>query len=261
MRKQTSTKSVFHQLAELDDPAGPVDLAEPDDRDDPDSTSPAVAAAADADAADDAEATEDVADADDAQACEADGAEETEETDGADKAEEADQTGETAGTKPPGRRRRRVVAVMVGALLVAALGCAGYLGWRVKQIDETTAAGQAAMEAARNYAVILTTLDSKDIDKNYRQALDGATGEFKDQYSQGSAQLRQILIDNGAAGKGIVVDSAIKSATKTKVEVLLFVDQSVTNAVRPSPRIDRNRVMMTMQLVDGRWLASKVEII
>jgi Mce-associated membrane protein len=44
------------------------------------------------------------------------------------------------------------------------------------------------------------------------------------------------------------------------VEVLLFVDQSITNAVNPEPRIDRNRVEMTMELVDNRWLASKLEI-
>jgi Mce-associated membrane protein len=57
-----------------------------------------------------------------------------------------------------------------------------------------------------------------------------------------------------------VVDSAIKSATKTRVEVLLFVDQSVTNTVNPQPRIDRSRVAITMELVDNRWLASKVDL-
>jgi Mce-associated membrane protein len=57
------------------------------------------------------------------------------------------------------------------------------------------------------------------------------------------------------------VSAAVKSATKTKVEVLLFVDQSITNAAISSPRIDRNRIDMTMDLIDGRWLASKVEIL
>ena len=176
--------------------------------------------------------------------------------------ETTDEATETAaGERSPGRLRRRVVAVLVGVVLVAALGLSAFLGWRLKQVDDTAAAGRAALEAARNYAVILTTLDTKDIDKNYQQALDGATGEFKDEYSQGSTQLRQVLIDNKAAGKGIVIDAAVKSATKTKVEVLLFLDQSITNAVNPSPRIDRNRVQMTMELVDNRWLASKVEIL
>ncbi|OBK91099.1 hypothetical protein A5648_15455 [Mycolicibacter sinensis] len=169
--------------------------------------------------------------------------------------------GETVDGQAPGRLRRRGPAALVVVVVVGALGLSAFLGWRLKQVDDTAAAGRAALEAARNYAVILTTLDVKNIDMNYQQALDGATGEFKDQYSQGSAQLRQVLIDNNAGGKGMVIDAAIKSTTKDKVEVLLFVDQSVTNAVNPSPRIDRNRVQMTMELVDDRWLASKVEIL
>jgi Mce-associated membrane protein len=39
-----------------------------------------------------------------------------------------------------------------------------------------------------------------------------------------------------------------------------MVDQTVTNAARPDSRVDRNRMKMTMEKVDGRWLASKVEL-
>ena len=42
--------------------------------------------------------------------------------------------------------------------------------------------------------------------------------------------------------------------------VLLFVDQSVQNASVPDPRIDRSRIKMTMDYVDGRWRASQVEL-
>lgn len=52
----------------------------------------------------------------------------------------------------------------------------------------------------------------------------------------------------------------MRYATTTKVEVLLFVDQSVTNTLVPEPRLDRSRVVMTMELVDGRWLASQVDL-
>ncbi|OCB46200.1 Mce protein [Mycobacterium vulneris] len=171
---------------------------------------------------------------------------------------EAGPVDEPAAGRPRGRRR--IVSALVAVVLLAAVGGSAFLGWRIKQLQDTAAAGQAALEAARNYAVTLTTLDAKDIDKHYQQAFDGATGAFKDEYTQGSAQLRQVLIDNKATGKGIVIDSAVKSATKTKVDVLLFVDQSITNAVLTSPRIDRSRVQMTMDLVDNRWLASRVEI-
>lgn len=166
---------------------------------------------------------------------------------------------DSQSTKKAGRQR--LPLVLVAAALVVAVVAAAFLGWRLKQAEDTEAAGRAALEAARNFAVALTTLDVADIDRTYQQVLDGATGQFKDEYSQGSAQLRQVLVDNEAAGRGIVVDAALKSVTENRVEVLLFVDQSVTNSLNPSPRIDRNRVQMTMNLVDGHWLASEVELV
>lgn len=160
----------------------------------------------------------------------------------------------------PTTRRHRATVALVSAVLIAALAYSGYAGWRLHQLDARAAAGQAALAAAKDYAITLTTLDTADIDGNYARALDGATGQFKDAYSLGAKQLRQILIDNKATGRGIVLDAAVKSATTTRVEVLLFVDQSITNAVRSEPRIDRNRIQMTMELVDHRWLASQVDL-
>ncbi|TQK32055.1 hypothetical protein [Arthrobacter sp. SLBN-53] len=172
-----------------------------------------------------------------------------------------DPDGTADGTPPPhtrrlSRRRAAVVLVTLGAL-----GSSIYLGYNLFENHRVNAAADAALHAARDYALTLTTLDSAHLDDNYTRTLDGATGEFKDAYSQGATQLRQILIDNKATGTGIVVDAAVKSATVDRVEVLLFVDQSITNLANPSPRIDRNRIAMTMQRNDGRWLASKVDIL
>ena len=172
--------------------------------------------------------------------------------------------GETAPDAAPISRRRRllrrVAAAATALVFVAALAATAYLGWQLKQRNDTAAAGRAALAVAESYAVTLTSVDTNNIDQNFNQVLNGATGEFKDMYSQSAAQLRQVLIDNKAMSKGTVVDAAIKSATTTKVDVLLFIDQSISNVVNPEPRIDRSRVAMTMELVDNRWLASKVDI-
>jgi len=172
--------------------------------------------------------------------------------------------GETAAKAAPISRRRRllrrVAAAATALVVVAALAATAYLGWQLKLRNDTAAAGRAALAVAQSYAVTLTSVDTNTIDQNFNQVLNGATGEFKDMYSQSAAQLRQVLIDNKAMSKGTVVDAAIKSATKTKVEVLLFIDQSISNVVNPQPRIDRSRVAMTMELIDNHWLASKVDI-
>jgi Mce-associated membrane protein len=134
------------------------------------------------------------------------------------------------------------------------------MGWTVWQQRQITHAAHDAQEAAVAYAQVLTSIDSGTIDQNFNEVLNGATGNFKDMYSQASVQLRQLLLDNKASARGVVVDSAVQSATPNEAVVLLFVDQSVTNTNVPDPRIDRSRVKMTMERIDGRWRASKVEL-
>lgn len=186
--------------------------------------------------------------------------------------DEADADAETETVRaeggPPGEvpsRRNRVAsrvrkfAVPVLAVLtIAGLVATGILGWQVKQQADKDAAAEAGLAAAREYAVALTSVDSTNLDQDFAAVLDGSTGEFKDMYTRSSGQLRQLLMDNQATGEGTVLDAAVKSAATDKVEVLLFIDQTVTNAASPDPRVDRSRVAMTMDLVDGRWLASRV---
>lgn len=157
-------------------------------------------------------------------------------------------------------RRRRVLWVAVVVAFLALLGTTGSLGWQLWQERQVDAAAEQTRQAAVTYAQTLTSIDSARVDENFDAVLDGATGEFKDMYSQSSTQLRQLLIDNKASAHGVVLDSAVQEATKDRAVVLLFVDQSVTNTNVPDPRIDRSRIKMTMEYVDGQWRASKVEL-
>ena len=161
--------------------------------------------------------------------------------------------------KRPWRRYLRRSALP--ALLVVSLAVSGYFGWRQWQDHQVKAAGEQAQQAAIAYAQVLTSIDSNKVDENFKQVLDGATGEFKDMYTQSSVKLRQLLIDNKATARGVVVDSAIQSESTDRVVVLLFIDQTVTNTAAPDPRIDRSRIKMTMEKVDGRWRASKVQLL
>ena len=154
-------------------------------------------------------------------------------------------------------RAWRWAAIVAVAGVVAV---AGFQGWLLYEQHQKDVAAEQALDAATKYAVVLTSIDTNALDQNFTEVLDGSTGEFKDMYAKSSTQLRQLLVDNKAAAHGVVIDAAVKSATKDKVEVLLFVDQSVTNLAVPDPRIDRSRIKMTMENVDGRWLASKVEL-
>lgn len=160
----------------------------------------------------------------------------------------------------PGPAPRNVLVPALGAALAIAVAGAGFLGWQVWEQSRINQAREDVQRTAVSYAEVLTSVDSNQVDENFRQILDGATGEFKDMYSKSSVELRQLLIENKATAHGVVVESAVQSVSTDKAVVLLFVDQSVSNMKLPDPRIDRSRMKMTLEKVDGRWRASKVEL-
>jgi Mce-associated membrane protein len=181
-----------------------------------------------------------------------------------DKSENSSAEAESDAAKPNAdsdkRRSHRWIRASIrwaaGAVFIAFVAAAGYEGWLLFQQHQNDLAGSQA--AARKYAVTLTTTDPNAIDQNFTDILSGATGDFKDTYTKASSRLRKMLIDNKVATQGTVIDSAVKSATTNKVEILLFVRQSVTNSASPDPRTEITAVTMTMEKVGGRWLASKV---
>jgi Mce-associated membrane protein len=148
----------------------------------------------------------------------------------------------------------------LAAVFAGAFGLAGGLGLKIWQQHRVAEAGQSAQQTAIDYAQVLTSIDANNVDENFAAVLNGATGDFKDMYTKASVQLRQLLIDNKATAEGVVVDSAIESASPGEVVVLLMVDQKVTNTARADPRVDRSRMKITLDKVDDDWLASKVEL-
>jgi Mce-associated membrane protein len=202
----------------------------------------------------------------DSEDVEGEGAEDVDEPTDADDADDESDNGllkrkrvKTPRLKRPSRQNLR--RSILPLLLIASLAVSGFLGWKQWQEHQVKLAGQQAQQAAIAYAQVLTSIDSTKVDENFRQVLDGATGEFKDMYTQSSVQLRQLLIDNKASAHGVVIDSAIQSESTNKVVVLVFIDQTVANSASPDPRIDRSRIKMTMEKVDGRWRASKVQLL
>lgn len=150
---------------------------------------------------------------------------------------------------------RRWLAV---ATLTATVGCGG---WLAVQHYQTHLAGEQALEAAEAYVLRLSNIDADNIDRNFADITDGSTGEFRTMHTRSSVRLRQQLIDSKATARGNVAEAVLKSADRNHAVVVLLVDQAVRNADNPEPVLDHSRIRMTMDKVDGRWLASKVELV
>ncbi|ORX07038.1 hypothetical protein [Mycolicibacillus trivialis] len=159
------------------------------------------------------------------------------------------------------RRWIRVLARCAAAVAaIAVVAGAGYAGWSLFDQHRRDSSAAQALDAASAFAVTLTTADPSTVDDKVRAVIDGSTGDFHDRYTKSSAQLRKLLIDNAVTTRGTVLDIAVKSAQASQVEVLLVVSQSVSNSSVPDAGSDLVPVAITMEEVDGRWLASEVVV-
>jgi len=168
--------------------------------------------------------------------------------------------GEPAKTGRFPLRLSGLAAIAVAAVLVLAVAAAVTFGVLLQQRAATDRAGAQALATAKAYAVTVTSYDYQNLDRNFADVLDGATGEFKDQYSGASQTLRQLIANAKATAKGTVLGAGIETESADQVQVVVFVDQSISNAATTQPRIDRNRVLMTLTPHDGRWLVGKLEL-
>ncbi|ORW79340.1 hypothetical protein AWC26_17050 [Mycobacterium shimoidei] len=156
-----------------------------------------------------------------------------------------------------GRRRRWVAAVALAAVLA---GAGGYFAWSWDERHQKDVAASQASSVANKYVLTLINLDSKSMDSSIKEILANSTGEFKARYGKSNGVLRMMLLDHDATTHGTIVDSTVRSATPSRVELVYDVEQAVNTSDDPDPEIDRSRIKMTMDKVDGRWLASKVEL-
>ncbi|MGB8403913.1 MAG: Mce protein [Mycobacterium sp.] len=162
------------------------------------------------------------------------------------------------GHGPKAYQIHRPVCWAVGVLVVLLVAAAVTLGALVFQQHQRDVEAAQAVDAARAYAVTLTTTDQNTIDKNFTDITSGATGEFKDAYTKAWSQMRKMLIDNKVSTTGTVIDAAAKAVHGDDVDVLLSVKQVITSSASPDPRSDFVSMSVTMRKVGDKWLAANV---
>jgi Mce-associated membrane protein len=158
----------------------------------------------------------------------------------------------------PAHRRRRLVPVLALLLLVL-LVTAGVLGWQVREQRAVERARAQALTAAESAAVRVLSYDHRTIAADVEAAEAVGTGAFLEQYRAATAG----LAEQAAAGEVVVTATvqatSVQSAERGRVEALVFVDQMTARSDLEQPRVEQNRVRLTLERVDGRWLVSSLE--
>ena len=164
----------------------------------------------------------------------------------------------TAPAEAEGARRAWPVVptwllAALAVLAVLAVALAGYLFTQPSQasVEAATADARAAAERA---VVPVLSYDHRTLDEDQEAAHEVLTSDYQDQYDR----LFAVVKDNAGSTQTVVeaefVASAVVRGSEDRVDVLVFVNQSTTNAQSKQPVVYRNQVRMQMERVGEEWL-------
>lgn len=159
-----------------------------------------------------------------------------------------------------GRRRTALrigAAVLAVALIAAALTLAWL--WRGNLLDER--AREQALTAARQSALNLTSIDQEDFDGDVGRVLDGASGEFRTDFSGRVAQLQQLVEENEVTAEGRVLEAGLVRADRESATALVVVDSRIRNTAVPEGRVNSYRMRLELEKVGDDWRTSSLEFV
>jgi Mce-associated membrane protein len=166
-----------------------------------------------------------------------------------------------APTTAPRTLPTLVAVGVLGVLVVALVAALVVSRIQLNDNDAQSQARSSALAAAQTYAVDVASYDYQHLDQDFARVTAHATGAFKDQFQKASTSLKPLIIQYKGVAKATVRGAGVVQASTDKATVVVFVDQTVTNTNSTTPRVDRNRVTITLVHQGGQWLISQVDLV
>jgi Mce-associated membrane protein len=168
-----------------------------------------------------------------------------------------------AESAPRAKFRKHVspvrLATLFGLVVVVALGgLTGWLGFRAHQSQLAQAQRSQFLQVARQGALNLTTIDWQHADADVRRILDGATGEFYDDFAKRSQPFIDVLRQAKATTVGKITEAGLESETPGSAQALVAVSVQTSNAGESDPVPRAWRMRITVQIVGDQVKVSNV---
>lgn len=151
------------------------------------------------------------------------------------------------------------LAVVLVALLVA-IGLV--VASRGSVDDELSTAQREVAEAARAEAMAFLTVDHRDMDPLIDAVLDGATGDFAEQYESQRERLTREAVRTEATSTGEVVALGVGDLDDDSATVLVAANSTVTNtSTGGEGQVRYYRLRLDLVREGERWLTSNVQFV
>lgn len=162
-------------------------------------------------------------------------------------------------TKPKSVRR---LAAVIGLILVVALGA--LVGWLVVRTQRATGVDERQsqiVQAARQGALNLTTIDWQRADADVQRILDSATGEFYDDFAKRSAPFIKVVKEAKSTSTGSITEAGLESESGDSAQVLVAVAVKTSNVGAPDQEPREWRMRLAVQKVGDVMKVSNVEFV
>ncbi|MDR7254001.1 Mce-associated membrane protein [Nocardioides sp. BE266] len=154
---------------------------------------------------------------------------------------------------------------LIGALSVALAGLLAGIVFLVTSVDspdeELTAAQHDVAAAARSEALAFLTVDHRTMDVVVQRVLDGATGDFKEQYESQSKRLVKEATRTQATSAGEVVALGVSDLDDDSATVLVAANSTVTNTSTEEPQVRYYRLELELVRDGNQWLTSRLRFV
>ncbi len=162
-------------------------------------------------------------------------------------------------TRPTSHRQ---VAAAVGLAIVVALGAlVGWQGFRLHQAYNDNAEREMFVQAARQGALNLTTMDWEHADRDVQRVLDSATGAFREDFAQRSQPFVDVVKKARSRSEGAITETALESQSPDTAQVLVSARVAITNAGAAEQEPRRWRMRISVQKVGDEMKISQVAFV
>jgi Mce-associated membrane protein len=144
------------------------------------------------------------------------------------------------------------------AVAVALAGLVGWFGLRVNHSHQAQTQRNLYLQVAKQGALNLTTIDWQHADADVHRILDGATGEFYDDFAKRSQPFIEVLKQAKAKTVGTISEAALESETTDSGQALVIVSVQTSNNGEAEQVPKEWRMRIDLQKIGDQVKVSKV---
>jgi Mce-associated membrane protein len=184
-----------------------------------------------------------------------------------DTAEAASDTDAVGGQRRRRRSRQQMSSsrrwmLVAGSLMIAALtGLTAWLGWNVHQQRLIADQRAAFLQAARQGAVNLSTIDWQHAEPDVQRIVNSATGTFYDEFSKRSQSFIDVVKQSQTKSEGTIVAAGLESESDSDAQVLVAMNVKIFDAPAADQPLRSWRMRISVHKVDDQVKVSNVEFV